>query len=176
MTEPQKPSLESILTEAQAFFQSFESLLMATVDDDGHPNVSYAPFLSDQQGGFYIYISELARHTQNLMAHPEASIMFIEDEGQAAHLFARKRMTYRCEARELVRGSPDFVEVMNQFERHQGSFMAMMRGLIDFHLFHLHSLDASYVRGFGEAFLLKGPDLGSIQHLDGAGHGRSGNK
>jgi putative heme iron utilization protein len=47
------------------------------------------------------------------MHHPKVSVLFIEDESQAQHLFARKRMTYACKAEEIGRDQPGFVLATN---------------------------------------------------------------
>jgi putative heme iron utilization protein len=170
MTTETKPTLEEILPEALGFPRAFASLLLATADAAGHPHASYAVYLADERGRFHIYISELAAHTANLRIRPEASALFIEDEGQAKSLFGRKRLTCECRAELLLRGAPDWETVMDGFVAKHGKLMEMLRGLQDFHLFRLTPEKATYVRGFAQAYELSGEQLGHIRHINDKGH------
>lgn len=173
MTHPTKPTLEDILPEARAFHRAFNSLTLATADPQGQPYASYAVHLADEWGHFYLYISELATHTGHLRARERASVLFIEDESQAAHLFARRRLTCDCRAEWLPRDTPAWHEVLDRFVAKHGKFMEMLRGLQDFQLFRLVPEKAVYVRGFGQAYELTGEQLGEIRHINDRGH-RSG--
>lgn len=169
-----KPALAGVLDEAKVFHKRFDSLLMSTVSRDGDPVASYAPYVTDDKGCFFIYVSELSAHTANLMHYQKASVLFIEDENQARHLFGRQRITYTCRAVAIKRDSSAFDDAMGAFEYKHGKFMAMMRSLRDFHLFRLMPDQASFVRGFAEAFELFGEGLNEIRHVNDKGH-RPGN-
>lgn len=173
--DAEKPSSEAILLEAKAFHQGFDSLLMATVSPEGMPVASYAPYINDSEGCFYIYVSELAAHTANLLHTSRVSVLFIEDERSASHLFARKRLTYQCVAKEIGRDDGVFADWMDRFELRHGAFMRMMRDLRDFHLFRLQPEHATYVRGFAQAYELSGQSLQALRHRNDGGHqSRSG--
>ncbi|MEM9980527.1 MAG: pyridoxamine 5'-phosphate oxidase family protein, partial [Cyanobacteria bacterium P01_D01_bin.2] len=45
------------------FPEKFRSAMLSTVSIDGSPQASYAPFLSDADKTFYIYVSGLSAHT-----------------------------------------------------------------------------------------------------------------
>lgn len=169
-SEAEKPSLEAILLEAKAFHQGFDSLLMATVSPECIPVASYAPYINDSEGCFYIYVSELAAHTANLLHNSRVSVLFIENESRARHLFGRKRLTYQCVAEEIGRDNVAFADGMDRFELKHGAFMRMMRDLRDFHLFRLQPERATYVRGFAQAYELSGQTLQAIRHRDDRGH------
>ena len=160
-TEPE-PALDAVVREAVAFQSSFRSLVMATTDGAGHPHVSYAVYATDAHGVFYVYISALAAHTRNLMERPLASIMFIEDESQAANPFARKRLTIDCRAELIPRDSPCGYEVLDWFAQRHGPIVAVLRELPDFQLYRLVPARAVYVRGFGQAFMLRAEQFGDL--------------
>jgi putative heme iron utilization protein len=164
MTPDTDPALADIVPEALAFPAAFDSLLLATADAEGRPHASYAVHLA-ADGCFYVYVSGLAAHTRNLQARPEASVLFIEDEGRARQVFARKRYTCDCRAEPIARGAPEFEDVLGRFIEKHGGFMEMLKGLADFQLFRLVPERAVYVRGFGQAFELSGEHLGSVKHL-----------
>ena len=164
-----KPDLPAVLAEAREFNAGFATLLMATVSASGDPVASYAPYVVDREGCFHVYISELAAHTRNLTLTGRASVLFIEDEREAGQLFARKRVIYACRAAEIPRDAPEFEASMDRFASRHGAIVALLRGLLDFHLFRLRPERANYVRGFGETFELDGEAL-SIRPVNERGH------
>lgn len=149
--------------------KTFDSLLMATADSDGVPHASYAAYVQNQ-GDYYVYISELAAHTRNIESNGRVSLLFIENEEQASHLFARERVTYQCESHEISRGSENFGHVMGLFARQFGTIIDSLRELQDFHLYRLHPLRGTYVQDIARAFAIEGKDLGQIRHINDKGH------
>lgn len=79
-------------------------------------------------------------------------------------------MVYSCSAELICRDTQGFMEIMDRFVEKHGSFMEMMRGLLDFNLFCLLPCRASFVAGFAKAYELSGEDLRLIRHRDEQGH------
>lgn len=169
---PAKKPLMSIYNEFSGFMDSFESAVLATISKDGDPESSYAPIMR-HDGKFYIYVSELSAHTFNLMNTPKASVLFIEPEKEAKHLFARKRATVKTEANHLERDSAEWGTKLDALEEKFGEIIQMLRPLEDFHLFELTPKSAGYVRGFAQAYKMEGEDLSDVTHLREGGHGKS---
>ncbi|MBD3892690.1 pyridoxamine 5'-phosphate oxidase family protein [Hydrogenophaga sp.] len=161
--------LTQVQAACRAFPARFQTLHLGTVGADGLPEASYAPYVSDA-GRYFVYLSELARHTANLRATARASVLFIEGEQQAAHLFARERLTLACQASECPRGSPHFEVILDLFGQRFGKFMQVIRPLEDFLLFELVPVSGSYVAGFARAYTLDGDDLGRLRHRNEQGH------
>lgn len=161
--------LDAVIAEARDFHRAFGSMQLATSKAD-QPVASYAPYVTDDQGHFYIYLSELAQHTGNLMVNPNVSFLFIENEQDAAHLFGRRRLTYQAVAECIPRDTAEFDRRLDQFEAVHGGFMKMLRGLVDFRLFVLRPSGANFVRGFAQAYELQGADLQRIRHVNDRGH------
>jgi len=153
----------------QRFSKSFDSLLMATTDNNGIPNASYAACIKEQ-GDYYVYISELAAHTQNIANNGRVSLLFIEDEEQSHHLFARKRLTYQCKAREIAFDSAKFLPILELFARKFGELIDVLKNLQDFHLYRLHPFKGVYVHDFARDFAIEGDDLENIRHSNGGRH------
>ncbi len=162
-------NLDEVRDECKDFPSNFESVLIATVGTDGTPNASYAAYLQIEND-YYVYVSELSRHTENLRETGKASLLFIEDEDQASHLFARQRLTYDCTVTSVRRESTHFPEVLDAFEDKFGSFIQMLRDLKDFQLFCIQPTKGSFVRGFAQAFALKGEGMQEISHRNDRGH------
>ena len=163
-------TLVSVQQDFDEFIQSCHTLQMASLDNASEwPEASYAPFI--QRGDcWYVYVSELAQHTSNLLSHTKASVMLIEPEGAAGHLFARKRMSMRVHVSEVSRGTSEFDYLLDLFGEKFGELIAMLRGLTDFHLLALRPESGVFVRGFAQAFVLTGEGMRVVSHIRDKGH------
>jgi len=157
------PSTE-LQTEAQRFRDQFKTVLLATSSIEGDPDISYSPYVLDRQGDLYIFISELAQHTQHILANPMVSLMFIEQEGTSRNLYARKRLTLQAKANEISLDTTDGMSIMEDFLERFGKTIQVLTTLPDFHLFQLRISSGNYIRGFGQAYLVEGSSL-EIGHL-----------
>ena len=172
MSSKTKSSLAEIYNDFNQFIDSYQSVIMATNSTVNEPESSYAPVLR-HNGNFYVYISELSKHTANLMGSPLASLLFIEAENDAKNLFARKRATLKVASKEIERIDHKWQEILNLLEDKFGKIIDMIRPLEDFHLFEFTPVSAGYVRGFAQAYKLNGDDLSTVTHLNEGGHGKS---
>ena len=163
--------IDTAQSRYRELLESSRSVQLATVGTDGRPDASYAPVLIDASRRLHVYVSELSRHTANLLETGAASAMLIEDEGTAQQLFARRRVTFQCLAREIERGSGAWRQKLDQFESAFGEIMAGLRQLEDFHLIELIPQSGRLVVGFGQAFELSGEKMDELQHLGGGGQG-----
>ena len=130
-----------------------QTLHLATVGPNGQPDASYAPYvqLDDK---YYIFVSQLAAHTQNLLAQRQASIMLIQPEQEAKSLFARMRYTCACEVVNIARTASLFNEVIDSMQERFGSIIELLTSLGDFYLLQLQPTNAHLVIGFGKAIEL----------------------
>ena len=167
------PDLNAVLAECRQFPGRFQSLHLATCNATGTPEASYAAYV-EHRGCYYIYTSELSAHTANLAACGRCSVLFIESEAEARHLFARRRLTLQCTAIECHRDGPEFEPLMDLFIQKFGQFMGMMQKLQDFHLFQLRPQSGAYVAGFAQAYTLEGEDLRTIRPRTDQGHRSQG--
>ena len=164
--------LQQALREFHAFVASFDSVMLATVNaeegntqsDAAIPEASYAPVLV-HEGRYYIFVSELALHTRNLLHNPTAALLFIEDETRSSNVFARQRASVRVQAEEVAREAEHWHRVINLMEEKFPKMMPLLRTLIDFHLLQLTPQSGSYTAGFGKAYELSGDGLQEIRHI-----------
>lgn len=140
----------------RSFLSERRSLILSTLDGEGAPHTSYAPFAT-QDDRYYLFISEAASHTGNLTERPECSVLFIEDETEAERIFARRRVTLRCRAERIETEDPRFEGGIGLLEKRFGEMIPMLRGLQDFHLFELTPHSGEAVFGFGEAYRIETP-------------------
>ncbi len=149
--------------------ESTFSLQLATLGEDGTPHCGYTPFIADVQRdsgpvSLYIFVSELAVHTRDLLANPRASVMIIEDEQNASQVFARTRVTYDCDVRVLGRDHPEWASHLDAYRQRHGKVVDLLRELPDFHLMCLQPRHGNFVMGFGKAYRLTGERLDVFEH------------
>ena len=147
------------------FRTSVKTLSLSTLTETGHPNISYAPFIEDENGCFYLFLSQLASHTQDLLKQPLASILLMEDEQDSRQLFARQRITYQCDIIIIQSDDTSYRNILDNFESSFGSIIPLLRNLPDFILFKLTPTEGRYVQGFGKAYQLIGEHLTELEHI-----------
>lgn len=143
--------LSELRVSIDTLFNSLQTMHLSTLDADAWPHASYTPYLK-VDNKFYIYISKLAQHTQNLLAQPKLSLLLIEDETESRSVFARKRLSFQAEAKLIERSSDRWDALMDLFEEERGNTVNLLRSLSDFYLFELSCLSGTYVQGFGQAY------------------------
>lgn len=164
MAEMKQDELNAYSAACRALQDGKQSVLLSTSNPERNPEISYAPAVRDKVGNFYIFVSELAAHTANLISHPICSVLFIQDEQESRNIFARERLTYQCDVERVERDSAEGVQILEMMERELGQTVKLLRGLPDFHLFRLKPTCGSYVVGFGKAFEVD-PASGELIHL-----------
>ncbi len=158
MTEESPESVCASLVE------NMRSLHLSTVGNDGIPHCGYTPYLHRTPCRFYIFVSQLAAHTRNLLANRTAAIMIIADEQSTSQIFARTRVNYLCAATSITSDNPDYALVLDDYQQRHGKMVGMLRQLPDFLLFQLKPISGQFVMGFGKAYALSGDDLSIFEH------------
>lgn len=133
---------------------SQQTLLLSTASANSVAELSYAPFVRDQAGCFYIFVSELAAHTAHLVDNRQASVMFIRPESESRNLFARERAVFNCKVREIGRDGQIYTAQLLALQDKFGEVVSVLRSLSDFHLFALCPESGRYVAGFGQAYTI----------------------
>ncbi len=164
MNEEQEELL-NIRREYLDFISERRCLNLSTVDGEGNPGISTSPFIMDGEKRFYIYISQLARHAQNLKQDRRAAVMIVENEEENSPVFARKRVSFDCEVALVERGVEEWIERMEEFRQEFGPVIDTLRELPDFLLFQLTPTGGLYVKGFGQAFKIGGMKMEEISRI-----------
>ena len=154
---------ETALAAYQALPKQVKSLMLSTINADGTPHASYAPFVIDDAYQVYLLTSGLSAHTQNLLRTGQASALIIEDESQTQQVFARQRLTYDCQVTPIPRQSDLWEAQMAQMEARFGEIIPMLRQLEDFQLFGLSPQAGRFVMGFGSAYQVDPNNLSQLQ-------------
>lgn len=148
------------------FIESRKSLYLSSIQPDGKPYASYAPFAIGDEC-LYVLLSEIALHAINLQHNASASVLIAQDEDSAKELFARVRVNYAVEAELLAVDSPQWNEGVKIMTDRLGQRVENLSQLSDFRLFRLKPQGGRFVKGFGAAYTLVGNTLAgeAVDHL-----------
>ncbi len=147
----------------QQLLNRIHTLQISSLSVKGQPNISYAPYVRDDDGHYYVFISQLASHTEDLLCNPFVAIMLMEDEQEARQIFARTRVIYHCHVEKIAPDEANYADKLDQFENMFGSVVSVLRGLSDFILFRLIPYQGRFVMGFGQAYELEGDQFQTLR-------------
>lgn len=144
---------DEIKQEVLSFRDSFDSVVIASIDSNNQAIASYAPLLR-LQDRFFIYISEVAEHYSSIKANPNSiEILFLEDEASAKSVILRKRLRYKTRAIFKEKDAL-FDQIFDCFEKKHKSTgeLKSIRKMEDFHLIELIFQEGRFVKGFGSTY------------------------
>jgi hypothetical protein len=156
------------------FLEPIKSLTISSLDDEGYPFSSYAPYVK-YNNKYYVYLSLMAKHSLNLTQNKIASIFFCEDEQDCKNIFAKKRVSIQCETLKLAQNTQNEEEILNEFKAKFGEEMVnMLKKMGDFYLFEFTPFYGEAVFGFGKAYNLGGENFEEFvqrENISSTGHG-----
>ena len=154
----EQTSLEQYTNNYQQLILSQKTVVLSTVTEKGKAESSYAPYVRDEAGVFYIFVSELASHTKNMLQNQQASILFIQPETESKNLFARERVVFDCSINEVEKQDECYYKQMLIMQEQFGETVTLLQSLPDFHLLALTPVNGKYIAGFGQAFSINTDD------------------
>lgn len=154
----------NIQDRINAILATQEACALATTNSLGLAETSYCPFLF-YNDHCYIFISELAGHTQNLKQCTDCASLTMSEA--TPNPFTRPRIALNHKATFVEREERDWNNLMALFESKLGNTVAMLRSLPDFHLVKLEILGGTYIEGFGKAYQFEGCEFASAQLQSG---------
>ena len=157
-----------VAPKVKELINASKSIILATVDAEGNPNSSYAPFVQVEQT-FYILVSFMAKHTKNLADGRKTSIMFIEDESATKQIYARERLTFEATTSQIERDSEVWTHVVAQLKEAHGKVVDVISEMGDFILIALQPVKGSYINGFGSAYFVDA-NLEIVEHRNDVNH------
>lgn len=158
--------LQNQLTdEIEVFLTKQQSLMLSTFNEAGFPHASYAPFVA-HENGLFIFISQLAAHTQHVLTSLKAGVLLIEDESVCADVFARTRLSYQMKAEVIERDDELWPQGISLLKSKLGDRVDLLSQLSDFVLFRLSPLEGRFVKGFGRAYdIAPGSLVAELTHI-----------
>lgn len=166
--EDDQKKAKPIAPKVKELIATTKSIILATVDAEGTPNSSYAPFVQ-VDNTFYILVSFMAKHTKNLASDRKTSIMFIEDESATKQIYARERLTIETTTSSIERDTDVWNTVVANLKETHGKVVDVISEMKDFILIALHPTKGSYVNGFGSAYFVD-ENLEIIEHRNDMNH------
>jgi putative heme iron utilization protein len=126
---------------------------------DGGPQVSMVVYaVSSDFSAFWIHLSRLAFHTQNILKDPRIGLMIAEPDKGGGDPQTLSRLSISGEARPLAKETQDFAAArsfyLGRFPEAIGNFE-----LGDFDLYRIEPKSARFVAGFGRIFNLGLPNF-----------------
>ena len=131
---------------------------LGTLEGD-HPFVSAVNYLfrpeegvgathaSPLLGSFYLFLSQLARHSKNIEKNPAVSLLVVERD-PGVGLPERKRLTVTGKV-ELIASDPEKKLLETQYIR-RFPFSEVFFTLPDFRFYRVRAKTAHWIAGFGE--------------------------
>ncbi len=160
--------VKPIAPKVKELIANTKSVIMATVDAEGIPNSSYAPFVQ-VDNTFYILVSFMAKHTKNLAEGRPVSVLFIEDESATKQIYARERLTLQSIPTQIERDSEEWNSVVALLKERHGKVVDIISEMTDFILIALHPEKGAYVNGFGSAYFVD-QNLEIVEHRNDVNH------
>ena len=137
------------------------TLSLASLDDAHFPDASLTPYIY-HEGCFWIFVSQLSKHTSNLLERQKASVLIHEEVVKPANPFTLKRASAQCVVEDIQDDKDTILDVMAE---RLGGTVGLLRQLGDFHLFKLTPQSGQYIAGFGQAFDIDFAEL-ALEHIN----------
>lgn len=167
-TQEAKRQAKPLAPKVRELIARTQSVILATVDAEGNPNSSYAPFV-EINNRFYILVSFMARHTKNLAEGRKVSAIFIEDESATKQIYARERLTVEVSTSQIERDSEDWNNIVGKLKERHGKIIDVLNEMTDFILIELSPVKGAYVNGFGSAYFVDS-NLEIMEHRNDQNH------
>jgi hypothetical protein len=130
----------------------------------GAPLVSMVLYVpAPDFSGFFVHVSRLAWHTQDMAADPRVSLSIAATDDGTRNPQTLERVSIRGESAPIANDSPDHANLKAQWlERFPES--AINFELADFQFFRIAPRDARFVAGFGRIHNMSAKALVSSSH------------
>lgn len=138
---------EEIIEAFHSFDKDKYSLIISSTNTMNEPLTNYAPFVKIDTD-YYVSVSSKLPHFTNIMQTKKAHILIIEDESQADHIYARKRLYFSAECSL----EEDEEKIFKAFDERYAESLSFLKTMQDFKIIKISPLERSLVLGFGAAY------------------------
>lgn len=139
---------EEILEIFKTFTKDKFSLILSTTNKENTPLTSYSPFV-EVDNKYYVVMSSSMPHYKNIELLKKAHAFIIEDEKEAFHIFARKRLYFNTTCKIV-----DEKDYFKYFDERYGDSLSFIKTMGDFKIIELIPEEKSLVLGFGAAYVM----------------------
>ena len=117
---------------------------------EGVPFVSMVPYAIASDGSFVLHVSRLAAHTQDMLDHPDVSLLITESEGSGKMPQALARVTVQGRAKMLERDSQKHIDARDVYLLRFPDAAPLFE-FSDFNIVIIKPMSARVIAGFGQA-------------------------
>ena len=156
-------NLDVLQKEVLTMLANARVLFLASVNQFSLPEASSVPFLF-LDDRFWIFVSRLSDHTQNLSQSNVASLMLLKNLDNESDPFTIERIGFSCLAEEVHQSKNEILDLMT---KKLGDTVTLLRQLPDFHLFALQPESGRYIKGFGQTYRINCPTM-VLEHVNPA--------
>lgn len=169
---PKMMKKEEAQKELDVFLDNIKTVVLSTVSSEGEPFASYSPYVQDEEGNFYVFVSTAVQHSHNMYNTKKAHLLFIEDESKTEHIYARRRLYFKAKAEKFEENDERFEKIAKLFEAKFDKQAALIRMMPDSRFYKLTPYDGNLVLGFGAAFKLDetNKNIDKLQTMNGKAH------
>lgn len=152
--KPKVYKQEKVQADLDIFLDDIKTVILSTVSSDGEPFASHSPFVRDEEGNFYVFISTSVQHSHNMYNNGKAHILFLEDESKTKHIYARRRLYFKAKAEKFNEKDERTESVAQLFEKRFGKQASLVRDMPASRFYKLTPSEGNFVVGFGAAYRL----------------------
>ena len=116
------------------------------------------PYAVASDGSFILHVSRLATHTQDMLDHPEVSLLITESEGSGKMPQALARVTVQVRAKMLERDSQRHIDARDVYLLRFPDAAPLFE-FSDFNIVIIKPMSARVIAGFGQAITMTGDDF-----------------
>ena len=124
----------------------------------GVPFVSMVTYAVASDGSFVLHVSRLAAHTQDMLDHPDVSLLITESEASGKMPQALARVTVQGRAKMLDRDSEKYIDAQDVYLSRFPDATPLFE-FSDFSIFVIKPVSARVIAGFGQAVTITGDDF-----------------
>lgn len=143
---------EEIINIFETFEEDKYSIIISTTSPDNEPLTNYAPFVKINED-YYVSVSSNLPHFKNILQNKKAHLLLIEDEKDAFHIYARKRLYFNASC-EIIDNDKDKNIIYKAFDDRFNESLEFIKTMSDFRLIKFTPFEKSLVLGFGAAYVL----------------------
>ena len=125
---------------------------------EGVPFVSMVPYAVASDGSLVLHVSRLAAHTQDMLDHPDVSLLITESEASGKLPQALARVTVQGQTTMLERDSQKHIDARDVYLSRFPDAAPLFE-FSDFNIVIIKPISARVIAGFGQAITITGDDF-----------------
>ncbi len=147
-SNPTEVNMEKIKEQIESLKSENKTMVLATKTSNNQAEASYVPYVY-LNNTYYILLSQIASHYDNISEMKEFQGMILESEQSAMNTFFRRRAIFNFMYEKINNAD----EIVEHFVSQHGELVKKLLTM-DFNIFELKLINGRAVLGAGQAFRL----------------------